>query len=653
MNVIALPNRARLDARSNLDRLIGRARRSRLFADAVEFDDPVWDLSSVKVVRPSARSAGTFKLYFAAHADGIVRGLGERTLMSEPFASFVKAMIVLREEAKPVSTANHGRLLQAARSLYASMESEGRDPVDLISADFLAACNDIRTRKTQHGKVCTDGTANGLGGALSQIAEFVNRHSLSKVAISFVNPFPRVNDPYHSVDEDASRARADKSASKEEMGAIVDASLTIRSREDDRDLLRICVVELMCCAPVRINEVLDTRFDCRRSDRTIRKATGEEVEYLGYAYNGSKKAPDSTKWIPSAMAGIADRALADARRITEPFREIARWMERHPGRAYIAEPWRLADPDMLLTGGEAGQALQMGASIFLWMKANGVEKRVEGKKRCYRLGDLEDAILRQQPELPDPRAKLSDYMFVVPKNWFHGLRGARDYVLTVVGDAQISSFLGGNTKTDSVFERLEILDRKNKPYRINTHSVRHYLNTLAQEGRLSQLDIARWSGRKDVSQNPVYDHSGGIALAQDMRKAIETGEIEGPIVETVASLPPVERDAFLKGRFATAHFTSIGACIQDFSLAPCPSHGACGGCAEHLVVKGKAEHRAEAERLLQEHQAMLDGARAEMADGTYNASAWVAHNERVVEGLKKTVAVHADPTIPDGSMVQV
>jgi hypothetical protein len=76
------------------------------------------------------------------------------------------------------------------------------------------------------------------------------------------------------------------------------------------------VLELICCAPVRINEVLDTRADCRRTDRTVRKATGEEVEYLGYAYDGSKKAPDAVKWIPTAMVPIADWALDDARRIT-------------------------------------------------------------------------------------------------------------------------------------------------------------------------------------------------------------------------------------------------------------------------------------------------------------------------------------------------
>jgi hypothetical protein len=653
LNVVILPERARLDARRNLDLLIERARKSNAFAGTVIFDNPVWDLSAVKIPRPSAKSA-QLKLYFATHSDKVVRGAEDRTFMSERFAAFVKTMIVLREEENPVSLVNHGGLLRVARSLYAAMEGEGKDPADLVLADFVAACNSIKTRKNQRGNV--GGTANSrhtLGNILCQIAEFVNRHSLSKAHISFFNPFPKVPSIKDAIGEDGQKARPEKMATQEEMGAIIDASLVVRKCEDDADLIRMCVVELMCCAPVRINEILDTRSDCRRSGRIVRKTTGDEIEYLGYAYNGSKKAPDSTKYIPSVMLDIADRALADALRITEPFRQIARWMESHPGRAYLAEPFRLADPDMMLTRADVERAVGLARKGGTqWLEGHGLRKR-DGKPVCVRLGDIEAAILRQQPKLPDPKGKLSDYLFIVPRNYFHPQRATHDSVLTVIGDNQISEFLGNHALNESVFRKFEILDEQNKPYRINTHSVRHYLNTLAQEGGLSQLDIARWSGRKDVSQNAVYDHSGGIQLARDIRKVLEMDAMRGPIVDTAAALAPADRETFLAGRFATAHFTSIGACIQDFSLAPCPSHGACAGCSEHLVVKGKQEHLAEAERLLQEHQVMLDAARTEMAEGTYNASAWVEHNERVLNGLKKALAVHNDPKIPSGTIVQI
>lgn len=655
MNVHILPDRALLDARTHLEKQIARARKSLVFGDTVDFDAPVWDLAPVKPARNTAGSALQAKLYFTTHEGGTAKGLEGRTPLDKPFADFVKTAIVLREESRPRSAKDHGKLLRAARSLYDVMSDPGRDPVNLISADFAAACHQIKTRKTLQGAPTKPTTAYRLGQALDELAEFVNRHNLSKVRISFSSPFSRVTYDHTKVDDEAREERAERMASKEEIGAVIDASHLVRQRDDEADLLRMGVVELAACAPVRINEVLWMKADCRRTDRTRRKKTGEEVEYLGYAYDGSKRAPDSTKWIPSVMMDIADRALTDIKRITEPYRQIARWMESHPGRAYVAEPWRLADPDMLLLAKEVAPALGLSApaAAFDWLKRNAIPRHVGGRHVRYRLGDIEAAILGMQEKLPDPKLKLSDFMFVVPLHFFRPDAGTQEHTLVFVQDQNISDFLGARAGTDSVFVRLDVRNEEGEPYQIRTHALRHFLNTCAQEGLLSQLDIARWSGRRDVRQNADYDHTGGVQLAREMRKVFEAGGMEGANADTAEQLPPADRDAFLKGRFATAHITSIGACVQNFSLAPCPSHGSCAGCSEHLVVKGRPEHKAEAERLLEEHQAMLDAARGEMADGTFNAGTWVAHNEKVVEGLKKAIAVHQNAAIADGTVVQI
>lgn len=654
MNVHILPDRAQLDARTSLDKLIARARKSPVFGDTVEFDAFAWDLAPAKPVRNTAGSAKQAKLYFVTHENGAAKGLEGRTPLATPFADFVKTAIVLREEGRPRTAKDHGKLLRAARSLHDAMSDPDRDPVNLMSSDFTAACKLIRTRKTLQGKPTEPTTAYRLGQALAEIAEFVNRHNLSKVRISFTSPFSRVTYDNTKVDDDAREKRAERMASKEEIGAIIDASLMVRRRDDQADLLRMCVVELAACAPVRINEALWMRADCRRTERTRRKKTGEEVAYLGYAYDGSKRAPDSTKWIPSAMVPVADRALRDLKRITEPYRQIARWMEDHPGRAYVAEPWRLADPDTLLSASDVARALGLSRppAAFNWLQGNAIPRHEEGARVRYRLGDIERAILAKQPKLPYPKLKLSDFMFVVPLHFFRPDAGTQEHTLVFVQDQNISDFLGAREGVKSVFERLDVRNADGEPYRIRTHALRHFLNSAAQEGLLSQLDIARWSGRKDVRENTAYDHTGGLHLGRKVREALDEEELEGPLAETVEMLPPVEREAFLKARFAAAHFTSIGACVHDFSLAPCPSHGVCAGCSEHLVVKGQPEHKAEAERLLAEHQAMLDVARSEAADGTYNASSWVAHNEKVVEGLKKTIAAHQDATVADGTIVQ-
>jgi hypothetical protein len=88
-------------------------------------------------------------------------------------------------------------------------------------------------------------------------------------------------------------------------------------------------------------------------------------------------------------------------------------------------------------------------------------------------------------------------------------------------------------------------------------ALRHFLNTLAQEGMLSQLDIARWRGRKDVRENAAYDHTGGRHQALKLREMAETDEMAGPVMETARTLPPVDRADFLKARFSTAHTTEL------------------------------------------------------------------------------------------------
>jgi hypothetical protein len=267
---------------------------------------------------------------------------------------------------------------------------------------------------------------------------------------------------------------------------------------------------------------------------------------------------------------------------------------------------------------------------------------------------VEAALLRLQPKLPpDLPQELSKYLLLVPQHFFRDDMNTQFGVVTFVSDFQISSFLTSHKKRKSVFKRLSILDAAGKPYVVTSHAFRHYLNTIAKDGELSELDTSRWSGRKRIEQNPVYDHTGGRQLMKRMRQMLNTEAMRGPLPEMIKKLPPAEREEFVKARINTAHMTDIGACIQDWSLAPCPKHGSCAGCGDHLVIKGNEVHKARAERLLAEHESMLALAKTEMDEGTYGASDWVAHNAKVVDGLRKTIAVHENREIPAGTVVQV
>ncbi|MCP3476291.1 hypothetical protein NLM33_39420 [Bradyrhizobium sp. CCGUVB1N3] len=645
MNVHVLPDRRLLDAKTSLAALVERARALQVFGPTVDFDAPVWDLSPVKITRPSAGTV--FRLIFSREGAAKTKSMKGRVPLNEAFGEMIKTIIALREFARPAKDpCVHGDVLQAGRLLYETLQNRGFDPVRLTSDDFFAAAFAVEGKPSYKYKV---------GGSLEIVAEFVNKHALAKARIAYSNPHPR---PGHTqrTDEKSKKDRAGRMPSEELIDAVIAMSDIVREKGDDRDIIRAAAVELLMCAPWRINEALMLRAKCLRKKSAIDPKTGHPYEAFGFAYGASKGANDTIKWVPPKMVEVAERAMADILRITEPIRRIARWMERHPGRAYVAEPFRLADPSTLLTINEVAVAIGVTSRTpaDLWLRYNGVPReKHDGLLRCT-LADVEAAMLRLQPRLPpDMPQKLSDYLFLIPQHFFREGNNNQYGVVTFLSDFQIGSFLTSHEGHKSVFERLEIRDADHKPYKITSHAFRHYLNTIAKDGELPELDIARWSGRKRVGQNAAYDHTDGRQLKKRMREMLNTRAMRGPLPQAVAKLPPVEREAFVNARINSAHMTDIGACVQDWSLAPCPKHGSCAGCGDHLVIKGNPAHKARAERLLTEHESMLAQARTEMGEGTYGASEWVKHNEKMVEGLKRTVAVHADPEIPDGTAVQV
>ena len=95
--------------------------------------------------------------------------------------------------------------------------------------------------------------------------------------------------------------------------------------------------------------------------------------------------------------------------------------------------------------------------------------------------------------------------------------------------------------------------------RIRTHAFRHYCNTLADRGGLSDLELALWSGRRDVRQNAAYKHDAVEQRLQWARDMLCKGNLYGSISTTYAGISdPVEKETFLVTFVNAAHFTPYG-----------------------------------------------------------------------------------------------
>lgn len=94
-------------------------------------------------------------------------------------------------------------------------------------------------------------------------------------------------------------------------------------------------------------------------------------------------------------------------------------------------------------------------------------------------------------------------------------------------------------------------------------------------------------------------------------------------------------------------------CARDWLSQPCVRHGACGACEKQLIQKRELEHRKAIARNLNENRILLDRANAEAEDGQIGAGNHARHLMREVAALEATLAVHDDPSIADGTYVQL
>lgn len=647
MPVEVLPSARERTARQNLAAMVTRARAGLPALDpSIDFDAPTWVIPTEARAGSAHRNIG---LYFTTHEGGTSKDMTGRTPMSEPFCSLIKAVVVLRHEARPKVPQNQLVMIRASRYLHDTLTDRRHDPALLVPDDFTTAVQAAAAREAAS-------SAYRIGLFLQELADWVNRYNVSKVRIDYVSSFARPVSTDTRFGAEAEDRRARLMPGDDALDALARIANLVT---DPADVVRMRCVELLACGGWRINELLDLPVKCEVwepvfvNGAPMLGADGEQVQRYGISYFAEKGGDPGVKWIPTAMVDVARRAIADVRRLTEPARAVAAWNAANPGRAWLPGRWRGLSPDTPVTSAEIEQMFEIGNGVQqldVW----GIGERRQGRVLTT-LGRLERALLERMPAIKSGTRPLLRHqcLFLMPLNWAHQQRGVISAVVGLVQDQQISDFIVGRLGIANLFERYGFRDAAGRPLAIRSHQFRHWLNTLAQQGGMSQMEIARWSGRKDMGQNAVYDHTSGVEMAKRAREMLAKGKVVGPVAEVHDRLPPVRREEFRRTQFATAHTTDLGMCANDWSLTPCTEHGSCAGCSQHLVIKGNPDQRRRAQELLEEHEFLFAAARTEADDGTYGASNYVAHHRRMVDALKATLAVHDDPAIEDGTLVQL
>lgn len=642
-NIIAFKPRQELTAQENLDAFVKFARdKLTAFGFDLPFDDVKWDVTN----DCAGRGMGNKRERISFSTLASCRSKNPKPLC-DSFRPFAQAYMRQMQTLQPVI--NLGRRMAALRVIEAALTENGEDlsPVK-IDANIL-------NRAAQYAKeYFSESRSYQVGIYIELIANFMAKYGLISSFLSWRNPLSRPKQGVR-VGQEFDDNRAKKMPSE----AALDALPRIyRDAIEPRDVIVSATAAIFCSAPDRVGEVLTLPNKCE----TLGPTGGDDV--YGLRWWPEKGGEPMVKWILPSMIDIVKESLRKIRQVTEPARMLSRWYEDNPGKLYLPRALEgLRTRDFLsfeevrsILWGDQGSI----SSVSSWCNKNKVQiKRKNGFNAVSYL-EVERAVVAMLPPsfpfLNELRQiKCFDSLMVVLKNTFRMNKPTYVCVIEPVVIQQINDALGARAKHGrrSIFDAFGFTEPDGSPIKITTHQFRHYLNTLAQSGGLSQLDIAKWSGRKDIRQNEAYDHVSADEMLQIIRDSVgDDTKTIGPL----ANIPKqylIRRDEFARLMIPTAHTTDIGYCVHDYTMTPCLVHMDCINCQEHVCIKGDFSKTSRLMQQFDEAKSLLAKAESAAKDGYYGSDRWLEHHRLTFERLRQLCEIMDDPKVPVGSVIQL
>lgn len=631
--------RASLTAKENLHEFIRLCKlRSAVFGLSLDFDTDSWDVTDHIGLKGTRRATWlSFKTWRK-------RDASTASTMEEPFKSFAKSYLRYQQGLRP-SKSLQGRLI-ALQSLHEVLAEAGRDmdPTCLLPLHFDRAVQLIRERV--RASSCYQYAVQ-----LELIYRTMAACGLLSRPQTWRSPVQRAEDASRIGPQfDARRmSRLPSPTALEALAAIFQVAA------EPSDVVVTAAVAIMCSAPERVNEVLRLSIHSE-----VQQPSSNDA--YGLRWFPAKGGAPQVKWTVRTMASVVRTAIARLRRISAPARALAEWYEVNPGRLFLSSDMEHFRTREWLTMDELLQILFDGEPrrtvAAVWCKTFKVSTALIQGRSYVRFHDVEAAVIRMLPRgFPflhrNQGLRFADALFVLRKNEMHRTRATYRCMFTSLGSEDLYIRLSGGYKCrDPIFAKFGYREKDGAELSVTTHQFRHYLNTLAQLGGMSQLDIAAWSGRARVSDNKAYDHVSNRDVLQMMRDVVVGRKESTNEVTNLNDKSLVRRAEFASLKVRTAHTTDFGYCGHDFSMLPCLAHQDCINCGEHFCKKGELEKEARLRMQIEETRLMLQRAEEALQAGLAGADRWAERQRKDLERAEGVLRILQDPSVPHGAVIR-
>jgi len=635
-NILQFVPKHRMDADASLLEFVDFCRSKLTVFGNLDWDSPCWNITDYVNIRTRT---SLYLVWWIKYGENYRDPC--KKLMKPPFLDFAKAYFIYSAGIRPKAKYN---LEIATIRTIADILEKSQITVTKLNPGHCNEIANLAKKRYTH-------SAYRIGAKLESFIRFCNSKGFLEIPFEWRNPNQRGHDR-NRVGKKFDDDRRKRIPTREDIELLGEA---FNLATDQKDVIFASIGVLLMSNPSRICEILTLPHQCE-----VEKKLPNGDHSYGLRFFPAKGGEPTIKWIPNTMVEATKLAIHKIKVHTDCARKVASWYEDNPLKLFLKEEFEYLRSKKWISLSEFLHCFGFKKNPFFSDRFKSVRyKKMRGSSyKEFFFSDIEKIMLQDLPRyFPYSSSyrnlRYSEMLFVVERHTSHsGNRKSQYWMISGISNSVcISQFSKTTKKNNTLWERLDLKKSDGSFPSITTHQFRHMLNTLAQLGGMSQLNIAIWSGRKEIHQNNAYDHVTADQMLALLKNA-DDGTIFGPENQIIVNNPSTKKN-FLELRFPTAHTTEFGFCVHDFTMLPCQKHRDCINCREHVCIKGDAKKTENVRFHFEVIEGELAKTKEAIEKGYAGANRWYEKHLATYERLKQLLSVLDDPTVPNGTVIHI
>jgi integrase len=615
-----------IDRQENFKNLVSKAKLLKLEGfDPLQWDEEVWEITGGRLLQQNGRNSLSITINFIYPPK-----LGGETIKGN-WENLVKALLLLRFHSKQQNLTNQRWFVLVASYINYAVQSRNASIYDITRQDLDLACEKI----TQD---YSESSAYGFHKLVAEFAGHLDANGLCKVLLNY--KYAKQKRP-NSVNAVGTKRLDDPDTLITNERVLAPVVFKVLGQlyqnvpKDHKYRFYILLLTFFACTGRRFSELSLLPNQEIQIDK-------DGVAYLEYfprkVSRGNTFTPKRKLHLPSQTLDLLKEVVSEIQYLTKDCRDTALEMHRSQsidGRFLKKCPEQLFSKDLELLNiskSILGKNSRLRREGFVFEDENSVQMytTIQGLKQYCSHNFNPQSLRAIHIDQFGKSYFLHDLMFLRYYTMSSGKSVA--YWLTVeCSHSMLTTFL--RYIDDLVAEYVGLEDIPE----FTTHDFRHTLNTMLDEGGLSDLLQTEWFGRSDPNDTKAYQHTSPEKKALMIREQLKNGEAGGILAEQIFNLPIEIQDAVLAARVQAVHDIGTGLCTHNFSQLPCERHLQCSAeCKDYVWIKDDKQRVNEQKRILAITVHAQDTVRQQKQSNRVKKSLdWELHNEKKINVLTK------------------